>query len=510
MTDHISIDSEAIHTPLAAMSESPITVATSPSPSAQDQGFDTAPATPTASPPSRNVAIDPETSRKRRRDEENDQALDDAIVDSMSTMRAVRPKSTTSTYAKPQRLWKQWCDQKEWRDTDLVSQAKLLLFIKEVVLKEMVDRKGNSRRTASVKRQKTESLEPEELERAEILADVADATIVKNLDADQAETLHAQALFDDGVEAYIEGDTRTPLQNNSVRGYVSAVMDLYNEQVTLGRNTNPSPRGIGVKAQLAALRAQRWERTRALHEDRAVGTILDSFTPAELTDFASFCWEKHNGHYRSSEQYLRTLTDFLTGHYFLTRGEHRLKADFADCVCIDLFREGTQRCICWLFIFDNGKTNKTGRKQYLGSMRHKDLNICAHSALANYLFNRFHVQNEAWPDFRRLKDWDDLKLLRGDDPKKPLNRSTQRLWIQKVYDGIGFTGTKKAHMGRPSGAQWAEILGVGEQQVSFVIVVPKQKVCLSLSRIKTSINNEFLLEPVFSCFRCFRCCLVEV
>jgi len=114
-----------------------------------------------------------------------------------------------------------------------------------------------------------------------------------------------------------------PLQYNSVRGYVSAVMDLFNEQMT-----SPSPRGIGVKAQLAALRAQRWERTRALHEGRAVGTILNNFTPAELTDFAS-CWEKHNSHYHSSEQYLRTLTNFLIGHYFLSQEELRLKADFA-------------------------------------------------------------------------------------------------------------------------------------------------------------------------------------
>jgi hypothetical protein len=35
---------------------------------------------------------------------------------------------------------------------------------------------------------------------------------------------------------------------------------------------------------------------------------------------------------------------------------------------LDFPSEGVQPCRVWVFIFDNGKTNNTGKKQYLGTM----------------------------------------------------------------------------------------------------------------------------------------------
>jgi hypothetical protein len=48
-------------------------------------------------------------------------------------------------------------------------------------------------------------------------------------------------------------------------------------------------------------------------------------------------------------------------------------------------------------IFDNGKTNNTGKKQYLGYMRNKDLIICTQKALAQYIYNRYHCWSAPSP-----------------------------------------------------------------------------------------------------------------
>lgn len=40
---------------------------------------------------------------------------------------------------------------------------------------------------------------------------------------------------------------------------------------------------------------------------------------------------------------------------------------------MDFLNEGSQPCYCWIFMIDNGKTNNTGKRQYLGAMRHKEI-----------------------------------------------------------------------------------------------------------------------------------------
>jgi hypothetical protein len=76
-------------------------------------------------------------------------------------------------------------------------------------------------------------------------------------------------------------------------------------------------------------------------------------------------------------------------------------------------------------IFDNGKTNNLGKKQYLGYMRNKDLIAYTQKALAQYMYNRYHIQKQAWPDFSKNKAWDTIKLLREDNNiRQKLNEKT--------------------------------------------------------------------------------------
>ena len=66
---------------------------------------------------------------------------------------------------------------------------------------------------------------------------------------------------------------------------------------------------------------------------------------------------------------------FFINHYFLLRSDNRCKLELADLNVIDLPNEDLQPCKAWVCIFDNGKTNSTGKKQYMGVMRHKDVEV---------------------------------------------------------------------------------------------------------------------------------------
>ncbi len=100
---------------------------------------------------------------------------------------------------------------------------------------------------------------------------------------------------------------------------------------------------------------------------------MDSYIYKDIFAFVRNCYQKD----KSFERYLRTALDFLIGYYFLLCGDNRCKLELADLNVIDFFNEGLQPCKTWVYIFDNGKTNLTGKKQYMGVMRHKDVEVYA-------------------------------------------------------------------------------------------------------------------------------------
>jgi hypothetical protein len=102
------------------------------------------------------------------------------------------------------------------------------------------------------------------------------------------------------------------------------------------------------------------------------------------------------------------------------------------------------------------------------AIRHTDFRLCPFGAFAFYFFIRFHLNKEAWPSLGKLEDWDRIKVLLGEttDRERPLNDTTHRNWIQRVFKLIGLLNSKKTHAPRKAAAQWAEILGVPEEEVS--------------------------------------------
>lgn len=354
---------------------------------------------------------------------------------------ANRPKNTTKTYKKAQAEWASFCTKWQFKDGDFVTSEKLLWFTNEIVLQRKVPVRSKPPKSQKVR---SKGL----------------------LEEDQALVHEIVDGFVGGTQDSPTEQDGTPLKYNTVRMWVSAIMDLYHLQIAQGLHSLPSPKGYGVKGTLKDVRAKSFQRIRELHEDRALNTLLDSYSNEDLRAFVSWCWGKAT--IKDVEPYMRTLLDFLMGHYFLVRGDQRRRAELADMFILHLPNESvTQKCMCWIFVFDNGKTNSTGRKQYLGSIRHLDSLVCPIGALAFYLFVRFHLKGEAWPSLRTLEDWDRIKLLRGGSNRElALNEKTHREWINRGFDGIGFSSSKSTHAGRRTGAQWAEILGVPEDEVN--------------------------------------------
>src|SRR6266536_4094414 len=69
-----------------------------------------------------------------------------------------------------------------------------------------------------------------------------------------------------------------PLKYHTIRSYVSAIMELYQIQIAQGVNTHPSPRNMTVKGFLRSIRDNVWKTTRERHKDRALNSIIDSYT----------------------------------------------------------------------------------------------------------------------------------------------------------------------------------------------------------------------------------------
>jgi hypothetical protein len=102
----------------------------------------------------------------------------------------------------------------------------------------------------------------------------------------------------------------------------------------------------------------------------------------------------------------------------------------------------------------------------LGAIRNTDLRLYPFGAFAFYFFIRFHLHKEAWPGLHKFKDWDRIKLLSGEasERERPLNYTTHNSWIHKGFKQIGLINSKTTQGGNR--AQWAEILGVPEEDVS--------------------------------------------
>jgi centromere DNA-binding complex CBF3 subunit-like protein/transcriptional activator of glycolytic enzymes GCR1 len=333
---------------------------------------------------------------------------------------AGRPKGTTLAYEPKQKEYRRFCDRKQYQDGDAVTEDKLLLFLIEDVVGRPLRMK--SRRAAD-----------------EI-------------------PLH-----------------KTRLSWRSVRGYVTAITDLYQQQKALGVNSHPSPRVNSVRAYIRTLQRQDTQQDKLNYADKGRDTLLDGYTEADLERIAGELW----GHATEApECHLRTLADILLGHYMLTRGGDRRAIEISDLFTFEFSDEGPTRCMPLILTTRAGKQNQHGRLETAGALRNRKPLICILGAIAFYLLYRWDLTTEPFPDFESRPKWYDIRLIKGTrgtrtdltaplltDPTAPLSYNSQRDWIVKAFSYAGIRSTQKTHVGRSSGAKTAELKGVSEMQI---------------------------------------------
>ena len=140
------------------------------------------------------------------------------------------------------------------------------------------------------------------------------------------------------------------LQYNTIRGYVSAVLELYNRQVSARVNCAPCPTGVALKALKSSVSRSEFRRRRSEYVDRGVDNMKDGYIAAQVPDVAAavFGWKKE----KSIEAALRTWVDFLLGHSMLMRLGNRLMLELPDLLMMSLPREGppSSSCEAWCLV----------------------------------------------------------------------------------------------------------------------------------------------------------------
>lgn len=324
-------------------------------------------------------------------------------------IRSTWPKNTELAYGPKQEEFQQFCQLKQYRDGDTVTEDKLLLFLVDEVTSRPL--RARSRKAA-----------------AEVPL------------------------------------SETRLSWRSVRSYVTAITDLYRVQKALGMNSHPSPREDNAREYVKSLQRRDAGRDKANYADKGRDTLLDGYTEAELRKIAGTLWDHMAD---SAECHLRTLVDLLLGHYMLTRGGDRRSIEISDLFTFEFTGEGPTRCMPLILTTRGGKQNQHGRLETAGALRNRDPMICILGAIAFYLLARWDLSIEPFPDFESRPKWYDIRLIKGigSDPKKPLSYNSQQDWVVKAFGYAGVSSNKKTHVGRSSGAKTAELKGVSEAQI---------------------------------------------
>ncbi|KAK4217014.1 hypothetical protein QBC37DRAFT_415804 [Rhypophila decipiens] len=387
----------------------------------------------------------------------------------LQAKRDEQPKNTMRSYASKQKQWREWCLTPRpgpdgvlsaWPDGELVTPDKLAAWLSEDLLLRRVAIKGQRPTKQPVPHNTNTSLaSPEEssLSKAEALAETLHIPLAEAI----------QILCDDqaGYEPPddVDAEEGAPLTRTTLDAYVAAVMELWRLQVAHGSRNLENPRSSAVRGFLEQRTRQRSRIDRTAFKDRGSEGIQAGYSSIE--------WSAIQKHLLSTSanlpQNFRTRVDLLFGHYYLLRGENRRKMELADLSLLEYpLTEGPTPCRCLVALLQDGKMNKTAKKEFMGALRHKDPLLCTQGALAQLLFWRWHIAGEPAPTFRHRQDWYNIKVLIGSDRMQELSYRTQLEETWRVFGAVGLTAEKKTHLPRRAGAQEAETHGTTLTQIS--------------------------------------------
>ncbi|KAF4144844.1 Centromere DNA-binding protein complex CBF3 subunit domain-containing protein [Phytophthora infestans] len=161
-----------------------------------------------------------------------------------------------------------------------------------------------------------------------------------------------------------------------------------------GIGFHPHPRGKALSEYLRTHKRDRTARRREEFNDRGKGTMQDTYSLGKLRNVRTYFMELNDG------RALHDRADILFGHALMARGETTRKLHLPDLFSMELTNEGPTKCVAAFAVMDQGKVNQFGRIENDGCIRYRDIILCPIGALDIYLFWRFQVAENTFPDMR--------------------------------------------------------------------------------------------------------------
>jgi hypothetical protein len=156
----------------------------------------------------------------------------------------------------------------------------------------------------------------------------------------------------------------------SINNYVSALVSLYNDQKSRNMNSNVHPRGKLVKQLLETISRHEHLCRKKSYTDRGIGTMLDTYTAADLEQMSLFFLNKNN------LAGLRNRAMHFISHCTLMHGQLVRKMELPDIHTVQLPSDGVTSADVLICISNNGKTNQFGKLEFFACLRAKNVCTC--------------------------------------------------------------------------------------------------------------------------------------
>lgn len=284
----------------------------------------------------------PSMSEVLERSRSNRAALSATVNSAITASIANQPANTAQSYVKAQKLWKEFCANRQFDNSVLVSKEKLVLWMQKVVLQLRIPEKPTRKRKGDVvtpavlrqKKRKGEALavDPEVKQLAEGLG-MSLEELLKELPVMLADDKAVEveegrkegiptAGEDEGFDRFLKAGT--------VDLYIAAVLQLYKVQQALGHNTNRHPRGGILRDVVRQTKEAQDLRNREAFVDRGVGCVNAGYSNEEFLSLQQHLLKSACQHSSTYPHFLCTCLDVFMRHFYVLQGKNHREAELAD------------------------------------------------------------------------------------------------------------------------------------------------------------------------------------
>lgn len=165
-------------------------------------------------------------------------------------------------------------------------------------------------------------------------------------------------LLDESITFEGDDDNVQPpvvFMYNLLRGYVSAIHELWSHQTSQGLRQASEPHRVAIKALETSLVRGEHMRRRKEYTDCGVGTLRDGYLQRQIPDFIHQIWSLAFGE-KAIELSFRTPVDFLFGNTMFLRLNNRLLMELPNLFLIPLPKEDVRgNGWCLVCVMNQGK-----------------------------------------------------------------------------------------------------------------------------------------------------------